>query len=242
MTNRDVAVVRKANARKASRTKAGKQGTARWWFAGAILLLGTAALVVPIILWGIGLLDSGGIPDSKDGLGAVSAYVTMALVTLGALASYFRFFYGRTLVERAKLTLEVDVVSDGDANIHAARLVVENVGTRRLRFHWIRLKTFGNFTLASVGEVAEPVGEPPFDEGELIDLDSLYDCDGKHFIDSGESMDFLFPVRVPKTIPVVIHQARFVSSLDWKTELLVKNELKKRGRSSGDTVLDSPSA
>jgi hypothetical protein len=202
-----------------------RKAVVRRWSAIGVIVLGAAALVVPLVLWGVGALESGGISGSKDGIGAVSTYVTMTLVVLGAVASYFRFFYGRTLVERAKLKLEVDVFpDDSEHNLHSARLVVENAGTQRLRFHWIRLKSFSSFSVPTVCTAGEPVGEPPFDEVGPIDIEHLYECDGKHFIDSGETMDFLFPVRVPKTVPFVIHQARFVSSLDWKTEVLVKNE------------------
>lgn len=61
----------------------------------------------------------------------VSTKILGALIlTLGAVASYFRFFKGRTLSPRLKIEADVDVFPiDGSRNFHVLSVDVANVGS-----------------------------------------------------------------------------------------------------------------
>lgn len=66
---------------------------------------------------------------NKDAIDALNSIVTMAVLVLGAIFSYHRFFKGRTLSLRTELALDVTVhAAPGPCLIHGINLVVKNSG------------------------------------------------------------------------------------------------------------------
>jgi hypothetical protein len=100
-----------------------RRGLAIAFLSIAVLVLGVANLIKGgIITW-----DT--LKDRKEGLDAASSVVSILVLTIGAILSYFRFFHGRTFATRAELDLAVCVHSLPDGRmLHAISLSLKNVG------------------------------------------------------------------------------------------------------------------
>ncbi|HEV7507316.1 MAG TPA: hypothetical protein VGS07_20680 [Thermoanaerobaculia bacterium] len=96
----------------------------------AIAFLSVAVLglvVANLVKWGLLTWDT--FKDHKDSLGAASSVVSMVVLTVGAVLSYFRFFHGRTFATRAELDLVVCVYSLPNGRmLHTISLSLKNVG------------------------------------------------------------------------------------------------------------------
>ena len=81
-------------------------------------------------LWKYGFLRPKLAADYKDAVDVWSKAASSAILLTGAVLSYFRFFYGRTLSRRADVALAVTSILDprGD-RLHSAIVTVKNVGT-----------------------------------------------------------------------------------------------------------------
>lgn len=67
--------------------------------------------------------------DNKDVIDVVTKLVGCAILVLGAVASYFRFFHGRLFTPKAKLDFEIEVMpASATQNLHAVRISLENIG------------------------------------------------------------------------------------------------------------------
>jgi len=65
----------------------------------------------------------------KDALAASNSIITMTILIIGAVFSYYRFFKGRTLSLRVDLVLSVTIHSTQEQYlIHAITLTAKNVG------------------------------------------------------------------------------------------------------------------
>jgi hypothetical protein len=95
----------------------------------------TIALIMAIILLVIGAirnnyLSIATLAANKDAISAVSSIATMCLVVVGAIASYHRFFRGRTFSVRADLSIDAEIIqAPDDSLLHAVTVVVKNVGS-----------------------------------------------------------------------------------------------------------------
>lgn len=87
----------------------------------AVLLIANA--------WRDGSISFAWFAAQKDALAGISSAVTAVVLVIGSVFSYFRFFRGRTLSQRAELSLSVSVhATTGACLIHAITLSAKNVG------------------------------------------------------------------------------------------------------------------
>ncbi len=201
----------------------------------AVICAGLAAVVVPVVRWvGASLLSQPRF-EAIPPLDSFAKYVTMAVLVVGAVAAYIRFFYGRMFVARARPTMSVEVVRSGlgtEELVHLVHLDLENKGTARLRVEWVKLCSFfdGN------GSIPQP---KLYDTERLAVAEALdtYDYEQRfgdysrfcpkwpRVIDSGETDSFLFVVPVGVETKWVIHQVRIgCGRHDWRHAVAVANE------------------
>lgn len=90
----------------------------------------SALTLLVLDLWKYGFLRPKFAADYKDAVDVWSKAASSAILLTGAVLSYFRFFYGRTLSRRADVALAVTSILDprGD-RLHSAIVTVKNVGT-----------------------------------------------------------------------------------------------------------------
>lgn len=161
----------------------------------------TAGLVAAIVLFVVGLFRHGFLsPDSlkanKDAIAASGSIVTMVALLVGGIASYYRFFRGRTFSVRAFLTIEIDVIGapDGDF-LHALTFRVKNVGSAPI---WnpqpdIRIeKRTGRSVTRS--QVVDWVGELSSDGIERAGV-----------IDAGETGNYFVTAMIPADVWAVTY-------------------------------------
>lgn len=76
-----------------------------------------------------GILTWGTLSSHKDALAAASSAISILVLAVGAVLSYFRFFHGRTFATRAELDLAVCVYSLPNGRLlHTISLSLKNVG------------------------------------------------------------------------------------------------------------------
>jgi len=89
----------------------------------------TAVALGVLVSWRHGVLSSAWLEKNKDVVSAACNLVGAAVLVLGAIASYLRFFRGRTLSLRAELALAVSTHPTTDGVVlHAVTLTARNVG------------------------------------------------------------------------------------------------------------------
>jgi hypothetical protein len=154
--------------------------------------------------------------SNKDALSTLSSAVSIIVICVGAVFSYYRFFRGRTFYSRAELKINVTVIpTQAGTNMHAVILEVKNIGTLSI---WnpvpvMRVHEFGpdgvnDRVIDSWYEAQSPKGE-----GATLAV-----------IDSGETASFWTKIEVADRLWVVFYTA-FVHSEQqiWKQVTVVKN-------------------
>jgi len=96
----------------------------------AIAFLSVAALGLGVTnLVKHGFLTWDTLKDHKEALDGASSAISILVLTVGAVLSYFRFFHGRTFATRAELDLAVCVYSLPNGYLlHTISLSLKNVG------------------------------------------------------------------------------------------------------------------
>jgi hypothetical protein len=99
--------------------------------ANIIIFLTIAILLLCIaILWKSGIVSLSALKEQKDSISAIQSILTIIFLIFGAVASYYRFFRGRTFSTRAELELDVSIHKCKDQfYLHAISLTAKNVGT-----------------------------------------------------------------------------------------------------------------
>jgi hypothetical protein len=93
------------------------------------LLSGAAIGLVLANLVKQGVVTWATLETHKDGLAAAQSVVSITVVLVAAVLSYFRFFHGRTFSTRAELDLTVRVFSLPNGQLmHAISLALRNIG------------------------------------------------------------------------------------------------------------------
>jgi len=107
--------------------------SARWarLYSPLIVALSmTVAVLLIAVAFRVGLISAGLLVANKDFIDVSTKLLGALVLTLGAIASYFRFFKGRTLSPRLKIEALVDVIPiDSSRNLHVLSVEVTNVGT-----------------------------------------------------------------------------------------------------------------
>ena len=107
--------------------------SARWarLYSPLIVALSmTVAVLLIAVSFRVGLISTGLLVANKDFIDVSTKLLGALVLTLGAIASYFRFFKGRTLSPRLKIEALVDVIPiDSSRNLHVLSVEVTNVGS-----------------------------------------------------------------------------------------------------------------
>lgn len=210
---------------------------------------GIAAVAIPVIRWIATTPPQQLRFESLPPIDSFAKYVTMAVLVLGVVASYVRFFHGRMFTARAIPATSVHVLRsqpDAEKLVHFVRFDVENKGTRRLKVKWVRLCTYFQGHAAvqglTVHEEDHLLVNRPFD-GYEGGFDALQDFRpvGSRVIDSGERDTFLFLVPVDAKTNWVVHQARVKCGRhDWRHAVAVANKPTRNCESSSETASSKP--
>ena len=107
--------------------------SARWarLYSPLIVALSmTVAVLLIAVSFRVGLISPGLLVANKEFIDVSTRLLGALVLTLGAIASYFRFFKGRTLSPRLKIEALVEVIPiDSSRNLHVLSVEVTNVGT-----------------------------------------------------------------------------------------------------------------
>jgi hypothetical protein len=185
-----------------------------------LLVLAVATLILANLLKH-GLLTPSVLAANKDALAALNSAVSIVVIVVGAIFSYYRFFRGRTFFSRAELKISVVVIeTTKNFNLHAVTLEVKNIGTMSI---WeptplVKLYEYGPAgpTSDTWGDWRDAVGSS--DEADMLSV-----------IDSGEVVSFINHHEVGKSIWAVTYVA-FVTAKSrevWKVSTTVPNKSKQ---------------
>lgn len=199
----------------------------------AIAFLSTAALGLGVAnLVKHGFLTVESLKDNKDALDGASSAISILVLTIGAVLSYFRFFHGRTFATRAELDLVVCVYSlPNGCMLHTISLSLKNVGASAI---W-------NPQPVIAITVADEAGSR---SGGLITrwMDPLEPSDGAMrvaVVDTGETGRFPFQRTFAAEVWTVTYLASVTcdSGDVWKHVHIVRNVAPSHGDQAPNTHL-----
>jgi hypothetical protein len=113
-----------------------------------------------------GLLSWHLLESRKDALSAANSALTICILAVGGVLSYFRFFRGRTFAVRGELDLKVDVLeAPTHEMLHVLTLSFRNVGTVPIWNPEPRIEIRGHLgsessPLGSISQWFEPMARP----------------------------------------------------------------------------------
>jgi hypothetical protein len=182
------------------------------------LLIVVVATLILVNLIKHGLLTVSGLASNKDALAALNSSVSIIVIAVGALFSYYRFFRGRTFYARAELNIQVTVIdTPEDFNIHVVTLIIKNIGTLSIWEPMPILKTYEQGPKGVTSQIWDNWREssPSENETEMLAV-----------IDSGEIAYFTHHHRVSKEVWAVTFSAYVRSHTNemWKNSITVKNK------------------
>ncbi len=176
---------------------------ARWarLYSPLLVVLSMVLIVLLIaVAFRLGFVSRLRLVENKDLIDASTKLLGTLVLTLGAVASYFRFFKGRTLSPRLTIETTVEVFPfDESTNFHAVSIEVSNVGSVAIWGLEPRVEITYH---RSDGKTQEDVGK----WWTPLDLK-----DGKarvKMLDTGESSQFVVDRRVPINVRVATYVAR----------------------------------
>ena len=172
------------------------------------------------------ILTASKLAENKDALGALSSSVSMILLTIGGIFSYYRFFRGRTFFARADINIKVTVIdADSDELIHFVVIEIKNIGTLPI---WNPVPVVDVTAIDGNEESSERWDN--WVEGSLNRGTELHTV-----VDSGEDASFFNTHRVPKSVCAVSYIAYVTaeSGETWKKAVMVQN--KGSSKQAGDT-------
>ena len=151
-------------------------------------------------------------------LASVENAVQATVLALAGIFSYFRFIHGRTLVCRARVEVSVTVCSASHAeNLHAVKVLVTNIGAITI---WRPSLEITARFFAADGVLHED------DTWQQVEMTEATEA-ANEFIDSGETVTFLYVRYVPLTAVAVEYEAwvRDDTQFDWTGATLAPNKL-----------------
>jgi hypothetical protein len=105
-------------------------GWARFYSALVVALSVLLGALLVAVLFRYGVIQASALVQNKDLIDVGTKLVGACILLFGAIASYFRFFKGRTLSPRLAMDATVEVLPiDGRRNLHVLSLEVRNVGS-----------------------------------------------------------------------------------------------------------------
>ena len=169
-----------------------------------------------------GYVSKAGVVQNKEFIDGTSKIIGAALLLIGAIASYYRFFRGRTFAARADLKLEVAVYdTDQGFQLHVINLEVRNIGNVTI---WepnpvVVVYSYGPSQTAPqiIDGWSRPLESEPADNPSLIDTQ--------------ENAQFYATRQVPTDVWAVTYIARVESRnrVTWRRALTVSNAVASKG-------------
>ena len=182
------------------------------------LLIVLIVLLIVAILIKHQFFTLSGLAVNKDALAALSSALSIIVLSVGGLFSYYRFFKGRTFYARAELTILITIIdTPEDFNIYAVTLIIKNIGTLSIWDPTPVIKIYEQGPGGTTSQIWDNWLESaiPDNEEEMLAV-----------IDSGESASFFNQHRVRKDIWGV-HYAAFIRSHSgdvWKQSVTIANK------------------
>ena len=106
---------------------------ARWARLYSPLVVGlslVAIVLLVVVAFKLGFISAPRLVENKELVDVSTKILGTLILTLGAVASYFRFFKGRTLSPRLKIDATIEVLPiDSSRNFHVLSVDVANIGS-----------------------------------------------------------------------------------------------------------------
>lgn len=103
---------------------------ARFHSALVVALSVSVGILLVAVAFRYGLIRASTLVQNKDLIDVGTKLLGASILVFGAIASYFRFFKGRTLSPRLTISATVEVLPiDGARNLHILSVEVRNVGS-----------------------------------------------------------------------------------------------------------------
>ncbi len=119
----------------------------------------------------LGVLSLSNLEAKKDLVDALSTIFGCAILLLGAVLSYIRFFKGRMLKPKINLQLQTGLLSQGENNLHWIEIAIENKGNVAVWNYTLKLLATPHPGDGSSTDVSDRISIPKVDDGEhLVDV------------------------------------------------------------------------
>ena len=181
---------------------------------GLIPWLGLVAFVLAVaLLFEVGLLSPARLSRNKDFIDAGATIVTTALLIIGAVFSYLKFFKGRTLSPKLAISARSGALAEADGLRHWIEVSVENKGSVGIWNYNVTIDATLHAAKSRTVTVTEFVEYPKETEGR------------EKAIDIGETVYEHAFLSVPAYVHAVTFQivVKDQSNTIWWRSLTVKN-------------------
>lgn len=174
------------------------------------------ALLIAVLVR-LDILTASKLAANKDALSALSSSVSMIIILIGSVFSYYRFFRGRTFFARADIDIEVTIIdTDSDQLIHFVVIEIKNIGTLPI---WNPTPVVDVTTID--GRTHKRERWDNWLEGRVTNSTEVYTV-----VDSGEDASFFNEHKVAKDAWAVAYVAYVTaeSGETWKKAIMVQNK------------------
>jgi hypothetical protein len=159
--------------------------------------------------------------SNKDLIEAASKIITSVVLIFGAIASYFRFFRGRTLSPRLKMGADVSVFeATNSENLHVLNIIITNIGSVAIWNPEPQTEVIYHGMTRERQDVISEWWAP------MLDGDA-----GKRLpmVDTGEEAQYVVQRLVPKHVWAVTYFARISleSGHSWHRAVTVSNKIRE---------------
>jgi hypothetical protein len=188
-----------------------------------IVLSVLGAILCIAVLFKYRILSVVTLVSNKDLVEVTSKIIMAVVVVFGAIASYFRFFRGRTLAPRLKMEIGVDVFEASDSeNLHVLNIIVTNIGSVAIWNPQPKAEIVFDDAIGERDEISNEWWSP------LLEGDSTKSLP---MVDTGEEAQYVVHYSVPKTVKAVTCFARISleSGQSWHRAVTVSNKVKETG-------------
>jgi hypothetical protein len=194
-----------------------------------VLIVAVCSLAIANLLKH-GVAVKSAIVQNKDFIDAISKILGATALAIGAVASYYRFFRGRTFAAKADLNLEVAVYeTDQDFRLHVINLEVTNLGPVPISEPRPQIDVYLYGPSGTKKYSIDKWWHPLDEDGE---------ADNVSLIDSQESSQFHSSQHIPNEIWAVLYVARVESDRNdtWSRAITVSNRVSHHNSSEASRV------
>lgn len=181
----------------------------------ALSALALALLIAVLVR--LDILTASKLAANKDALSALSSSVSMIILLIGGVFSYYRFFRGRTFFARADIDIKVTIIdTNSDQLIHFVVVEIKNIGTLPI---WNPTPVVDVTTIDSRTHKNDRWDN--WVEGRVTNRGEVYAV-----VDSGEDASFFNEHEVAKDAWAVAYVAYVTaeSGETWKKAIMVQNK------------------